>query len=118
VIFAGTRSDIPRVLCTVVDVFILPSRPGEGASIAATEAQAAGVPCLLSQSAPASTIIVRGLAERIPIENGTDPWIAAIRRIHTERPWISREETTRIVEASEFGIKSNCKILATTYSPA
>jgi len=116
VIFAGTRSDIPRVLCTVVDVFILPSRPGEGASIAATEAQAAGLPCLLSESAPESTIIVQGLAKRIPIESGTGPWIAAIQRIHAERASISREETTKIVEASEFSIKSNCKILTKTYS--
>jgi glycosyltransferase involved in cell wall biosynthesis len=116
VVFAGARSDIPRVLCAVADVFILTSRHGEGASIAGAEAQAAGVPCLLPDSIPTSSMIVRGLVERIPIEDGACAWAAAIRRIRCAPKSVSRAESTRIVEDSQFNIESNCRILAAIYN--
>jgi glycosyltransferase involved in cell wall biosynthesis len=116
VVFAGARTDIPRVLCAIADLFILPSRHGEGASIAAAEAQAAGVPCLLSESIPDTAIIVRGLVERLSIEDGAAAWAAAIRRIRCAPKSVSRTESTRIVEDSEFSIESNCRILAAIYN--
>ena len=50
VIFLGSRYDIPEVL-QAMDVFVFPSRY-EGFGIAAAEAQAAGVPCILSDRIP------------------------------------------------------------------
>lgn len=50
VIFLGSRYDIPEVL-QAMDVFVFPSNY-EGFGIAAAEAQAAGVPCILSDRIP------------------------------------------------------------------
>lgn len=50
VIFLGTRNDIPDIL-QAFDVFVFPSL-NEGLGIAAVEAQAAGLPCILSDQIP------------------------------------------------------------------
>lgn len=50
VFFLGSRYDIPEVL-QAMDVFVFPSHY-EGFGIAAAEAQAAGVPCILSDRIP------------------------------------------------------------------
>ena len=48
VLFLGERSDIPRLM-QAMDVFVLPSLY-EGLSIASVEAQAAGLPCVISDT--------------------------------------------------------------------
>mgnify|MGYP003291139149 CR=1 FL=1 len=48
--FLGVRSDVPELM-QAMDVFVLPSLY-EGLGISAVEAQAAGLPCLLSENVP------------------------------------------------------------------
>lgn len=50
VMFLGKRDDVPQIL-QAADVFVLPSLY-EGLGIAAIEAQAAGLPCILSTGVP------------------------------------------------------------------
>lgn len=50
VIFTGVRSDVVDLL-QAIDVFVFPSKC-EGLGIAAVEAQAAGIPCILSEKVP------------------------------------------------------------------
>lgn len=50
VFFLGSRSDVPEIL-QAVDVFVFPSLY-EGLSVATVEAQAAGIPCILSDQIP------------------------------------------------------------------
>lgn len=50
VVFTGVRSDVADLL-QVMDVFVFPSKC-EGLGIAAVEAQAAGIPCILSEKVP------------------------------------------------------------------
>lgn len=50
VVFMGSREDIPEIL-QAIDVFVFPSLY-EGLGIAAVEAQAAGIPCILSDQVP------------------------------------------------------------------
>lgn len=65
VIFAGYRKDVPELLQTM-DVFCLPSR-FEGLPIGAIEAQAAGLPCVISDCIAAETIESDGVV-RLPFD--------------------------------------------------
>ncbi len=47
--FAGSRTDVPRLMCGGMDVFVFPS-VWEGLPMALIEAQAAGLPCVISDS--------------------------------------------------------------------
>jgi len=51
VLLLGYRSDVPRLLQGAMDGFVFPSLQ-EGLGVAAVEAQAAGLPCLLSGAIP------------------------------------------------------------------
>lgn len=58
--FAGVRKDIPRVMSGVMDVFLFPSLY-EGLGLVLLEAQAAGVPCLISDRVPKEACIDQSL---------------------------------------------------------
>jgi glycosyltransferase involved in cell wall biosynthesis len=66
--FAGSRSDIPQILCSVVNVFAFPSKY-EGLGIAYLEAQAAGLPCVVSPAVPEEADVASELIHRVPIDN-------------------------------------------------
>lgn len=67
VIFAGIRRDIDSIM-SAFDIFIFPSIY-EGLSVACIEAQAAGLPCLVSDNVSYETDIT-GLCKFIPIDEG------------------------------------------------
>lgn len=71
VFFAGLRRDIPDFL-NAFDVFFLPSRY-EGMPVVGIEAQAVGLPCLMSDAVPADTAITP-LVSFFPLSAGTDEW--------------------------------------------
>ena len=55
VIFAGLRNDIPSIL-QAIDVFLMPSLY-EGVPVALIEAQAAGIPCIISDTIPEESVL-------------------------------------------------------------
>jgi glycosyltransferase involved in cell wall biosynthesis len=62
VIFTGTRDDVPNQL-SAMDVFVFPSI-SEGLGLAVVEAQAAGLPCVISSAVPAEADILPQLILR------------------------------------------------------
>lgn len=77
----GVRHDV-KELYNAMDLFVLPSLY-EGVSIALLEAQANGLPCLISDSL-SDEGIVNGNVHKVSIEN-TDAWQAAIRQTDINR---------------------------------
>ena len=86
--FLGVTDDVPAVLHGL-DAFVLPSFR-EGLSMAAVEAQAAGVPCVLSDGVPDEAILPGAPVARISLADGLHVWATAIgeaARIGAEAAW-------------------------------
>lgn len=85
VIFTGVRSDIADLL-QAIDVFVFPS-VYEGLGIAAVEAQAAGVPCVLSDNVPSECKMTKNV-EYLSLKESPEVWarhIIACKHIpHTD----------------------------------
>lgn len=100
ILFIGIRRDIPRIL-SAADVLIFPSQY-EGLGMVAVEAQAAGLPVLLSDQVPEEAIVDASLVKRLPLIQ--QDWIDTLLEF---KP-IQRVETMncKVVE-SDFNL-SNC----------
>ena len=75
VIFTGLRRDIPDLL-RAMDVYVLTSF-SEGLSVSAVEAQACGLPCVLSAAVSTETDI-SGAVEFVSLDSPLDVWEKAI----------------------------------------
>lgn len=74
-ILAGARSDVPAQLRRM-DVFLFPSEV-EGLGLAVVEAQAAGIPCIVSDAVPAEADLGIGLVQFLPNGAGEEEWAEA-----------------------------------------
>lgn len=90
--FKGNTTEVPRYI-KAFDVFLMPSIT-EGFGMAAIEAQAAGIPVLLSDGVPQIVDVGVGLATFLPVNN-VQAWAEAIVRARES----ARPENNVIVEA-------------------
>lgn len=72
VIFTGVRKDIPNIL-QILDLFILPSLT-EGAPGSVIEAQAANVPCILSDTITHSVDVGTGIIKYLSLNKSEEFW--------------------------------------------
>ena len=115
--FLGVRSDVADLM-QAMDMFVLPSLY-EGLPVTMVEAQAAGLPCIISDKVPPECILTEGLVDVMPLSASPGAWaekILAKRAIpRTDR----RAEiaahgfdiTTEAVKLQEFYLKAyeqNC----------
>lgn len=113
VIFTGARSDVHRLM-QAMDVFVFPSHY-EGLGIVAIEAQAAGLPCVISNGVPEECIVTKGLVSRKNLFESIDKWAEHIlERLSTIRTSHSKEIIENgydIVQAAklleEYYVKKN-----------
>jgi glycosyltransferase involved in cell wall biosynthesis len=111
-VLTGLRSDIPALLSTF-DLMILPSR-WEGLGIVVLEAQAAGVPCLVSDRVPDEATVIAPLVTRQPLEVGA--WLDALERLRRAglAP-VTRGQALAAMRASRFSVAHNVERLGAIY---
>ena len=109
VIFLGVREDVERVV-QAFDVFLLPSL-FEGLPVTMVEAQAAGLPCVISDKVPIQCDIT-GNVEVVKLEDSPEQWAEKICELADN--FEKRDTYEKIVEAG-FDIKENAKWLKEFY---
>lgn len=112
VILTGERTDIPELLSTM-DVFVFTSR-WEGFGLAVIEAQASGLPCLLSDRVP-KDVYLSDHVESLALEQDTTVWSAKIdEMIITDRIGQCERNITSITEGG-YNIKTETEKLRAIY---
>jgi glycosyltransferase involved in cell wall biosynthesis len=113
IIFAGTRLDVPRLLCGAMDAFMLPSHY-EGTAMAAVEAQAAGLPCVISDHLPREMDLVGPLVRRVALTEPAATWAEAI--LATRSPPVTRATALATVRSSPHCTEFQIKVLERIYA--
>ena len=111
----GFRDDVPELMVNS-EVLIWPSleEPKEGLGLGIIEAQAAGLPIVMSRSVPEEAIIVSELVQVLPLDAGADAWASAIQSLDMQAiP--TRSECLRRVESSSFGMHEGVTSLMALY---
>ena len=113
--FAGIQRDVPRLMHACMDVFLMPSL-FEGLGLVLVEAQAAGLPCVLSDVIPESADVVRLLVRRLSLSQPASAWAEAVLAAQAAEAVITPPEALAIVEQSPFNIISSAKALERVYA--
>ncbi|MGI6333617.1 MAG: glycosyltransferase [Saccharofermentanales bacterium] len=107
-VFAGNRKDIPALL-SAMDVFVLPSL-FEGLPVSCLEAQASGLPVVLSSEITKEV----GIADYtyIDLRAGAKKWADSIMEINNKK---NRESAYKVVLGRGYDITSEAKKLEALY---
>lgn len=114
--FLGVREDIPAIM-NAMDVFLFPSL-WEGLGIVAVEAQACGLPCILSDVIPNEAVLLPQ-TKKLPVgcgaseENATKWALAAIEALEAPRP--DAETCKEILRKGGYEINAATEALVNTY---
>lgn len=112
----GWRRDVP-LLMHASDILVWPGveNPKEGLGLTVVEAQAAGLPVLMSRNVPAEAVVLPELVEILPLDSGTQAWSAAVIELLARvRP--DPAQALRRINESSFTIASSAENLVALYS--
>lgn len=110
VLFLGIRSDVNE-LYQVFDAFVFPSR-FEGLPLALIEAQAAGLPCIISEVISKEAQIT-DLIQRLSIDEKPETWAKII--LDSMNKSYSKEKYSDLVRTAGFDMKTNVRRLEDFY---
>ena len=108
VLFYGTTDKVNEVV-QMMDVFLFPSK-FEGLGIVAVEAQASGMPCVISDVVP-NKVKILDEVEFLSLDEKTDVWAQCIlnrRNYDTERSSKAGKALEKVID-SGFDINSGCR---------
>lgn len=109
VIFTGVRSDVNELM-QAMDVFVMPSLY-EGFPVTMVEAQAAGLPCVISDKVPFECAVTSGLVSSVKLSDNLDVWVKEILSTRT----IERRSHLDEIVKKGFDIKQAAKWLEGYY---
>ena len=107
VIFTGVRADVTDLMQTM-DVFLFPSLY-EGLPLTLIEAQASGLPCIISDKVPIECAITN-LVQQVSLNSDKKKWASVVLETTCER----KEMYLEICEAG-FDIRKNVRKLQKMY---
>lgn len=111
--FLGIRSDVPQIL-GALDLFILPSHY-EGLGNVLIEAQAAGTPCLISDTVPDEVDLNIGLVQFESLRNPVAQWLERLTVLR-DKPvptWAKRKQA---LQKKGYDLQDAVKQLMTIYT--
>lgn len=109
VLFTGIRSDVYKLL-QVMDVFVFPSLY-EGLPVTMIEAQASGLPSVISDGVPEECVITFGLVTVMKLSDSPCDWAKHI----AERLRVKRENYLSEIQAAGYDIITAAKELEDFY---
>src|SRR5258708_6052780 len=112
--FAGSRSDVARLMLGAMDVFVMPSRL-EGLGLAAVEAQAAGLTTVLSDNIPEEVDIDCGLVHVVPLADPASVWARRILQ-YAQQTRMHQSDALARVNGSRFNIQRSIGELCRLYA--
>lgn len=107
-IFTGVRSDVPDLL-QGMDVFVFPSIY-EGLPVTLIEAQAAGLPCIISDTIT-DEVILTDLVKKVSLNSSTEEWIESI----LNNTSVERQDMSSFIIENGYDIKNTAKELEEFY---
>ena len=112
--FWGKRNDVYELLC-LFDVMVMPSL-SEGLGVAALEAQAAGLPCVLSDTIPVEVDIGAGLCQFCSITEGETSWLNALNNIGG-MPALSKQSLSSLFTEKGYSLEATRAAYIKAYKP-
>jgi glycosyltransferase involved in cell wall biosynthesis len=106
--------NVPELMRDAMDAFLFPSLY-EGLGLAVVEAQAAALPCFISDRVPAEADVVPQLIQRLPLERNASEWAAAISAGLRSNTRVSAQQALETVRRSPFNIETSANRLAEVY---
>ena len=107
VLLLGHRDDVHYIL-QAADCFLFPSR-WEGLPVTVVEAQAVGLPCLISDNI-SDDVCISDLVHKIPINHGEDIWVDAMLTFDYSRRDVSEE-----IKKAGFDVSATAQWLTEFY---
>jgi glycosyltransferase involved in cell wall biosynthesis len=114
--FLGTRTNVPTLLRTCVDAFVFPSL-WEGLPVAVVEAQAAGLPCVISSEITNEVVILPDQVVQLPLSLGPEQWATATIEA-LDRGKLETKSSTATMAQTDFSIEHGLSSLLDFYSAA
>jgi glycosyltransferase involved in cell wall biosynthesis len=100
----GWRDDLAELMLAA-DLLLWPGQevPKEGLGLGIVEAQAAGLPIIMSRSVPEDAVVIDELVSIVPLALGPAAWAReTLKRLGTQH--LPREESLERIEASHFSL--------------
>lgn len=97
VIILGARNDVHKLM-QAADCFLFPSL-WEGLPVTVVEAQAAGLPCLVSANVT-DDVFISPLTVKLPIDQGIECWISKMRELN-----YARMDVTADIQKAGFDVQ-------------